>query len=297
MPLPPVEQERIISGRGTIRLNDDFKECKRILLYASVVRKPKSEYNNTQWSPDKGFYANLTFIFKDYVGLQYAMNFDQQFWTVHDNNAQQLGASLVCALENILDSFVQYAISQGIPYTKNNSIKGFAYSAFVYEAIRFRCYGGCALSLRLVGEKTEKCDENDAPSDYPPPPPPPTQPDVPPGTPIDVSPPYTPNTDDGGATIPDIDDSDQIPEPTCNQRILNYTIINPQFPTGLTGDIQFEGEFEGFERTEGGNLNSTDLGFRASKTINNQCVPGQYYSLAGNLDNPVEVVANSITDL
>lgn len=206
-----VEQERVISGRGLIKLDDRFRECKRIILYADVIRRPSSEYLNVTWNPDKGFFANAVFCLREYAGASYPMHYSQQMFTVHENDSQQLGASLVCALDNVLDSFVQYAIAQGIPYTKNNSITSHKYSAFVYDTFRFVCYGGCAISLRMVGELVEKCKPGDAPSDYPPPPPPPSREPVPPGVPVVVDKPYEDENPGSLDTVPDPIDRDPPP--------------------------------------------------------------------------------------
>lgn len=287
-----VTQERTISGRGLFRLNDDFRECKRIILYADAIRPPANAYQNVTWNPDKGFYANVTFSFRGSVMLALPMNYAKQGFVIHQNDAQQLGASLVCALDNILDSFVQYAISQGIPYTKNNGIKNHTYSAFIYDEVRFVCYSGCAISLRIVGEETQKCDENDARSNYPPPPPPPSQNPVPLGTPVEVSPPYADEPPPTNGQLPDtqpdpIDDTN-IPGP-CPQRALRYRIISAQFPEpGLTADAPYEGEFERTEITQGTSAIQRNIGFIAGQTIDGECVGGKYYGLFSDAEIPFD---------
>lgn len=283
-----VEQERTISGRGLVKLDDRFRECKRIILYASVIRKPKSEYLNVAWSPDRGFFANATFGLREYAGDSFAMNYEQQMFLVHENDCQQLGSSLVCALDNILDSFVQYAVAQGIPYVKNNSITPHKYSAFIYDTLRFVCYGGAAISLRLVGEKVEKCKEGDAPSDYPPPPPPPSQAPVPPGTPIEVDPPYPDEPPQRPDTLPD--PIDEYPATgACASFSLSYRLTSLQFPApGLEANQPFVGEFQGMSETPGSNPGSVNLGFFAGQTVGDTCVPNFYYSLFENLETPYE---------
>lgn len=191
----PVVETRTISGRGIFRIDEKFDDCRLITLYSSVLRQPKNRYLNKSWSPEQGQYANLTFCYQDYVALSFAQKYEMQSWVVHNNESSQLGASLVCMYDGILDTFVNFALALGATVTqRENDIKEHPYSAFQYDELRFDCYADTALSLTLIGEKIAKCSPGDAPT-RPPQLPPPRPPSVPPGTPLTdrttpVSPPY-----------------------------------------------------------------------------------------------------------
>jgi hypothetical protein len=156
---------------------------------------PKNRYLNKNWSPDQGQYANLTFCYQDYVALSFAQKYELQSWIVHNNESSQLGASLVCMYDGILDTFVNFAIALNLPVIqRQNDIKEHPYSSFQYDELRFDCYADTALTLTLIGEKIAKCKPGDAPTRPPQIPPRQTE-TVPPGVPLSeesvpLSPPY-----------------------------------------------------------------------------------------------------------
>lgn len=191
----PIVETRTISGRGVFRIDEKFDDCRLITLYSSVLRQPKNRYLNKNWSPDQGQYANLTFCYQDYVALSFSQKYEMQSWVVHNNESSQVGASLVCMYDGLLDTFVNFAIALGIPVVqRENDIKEHPYSSFQFDELRFDCYADCALTLTLIGEKIAKCSPDDAPT-RPPQLPPPRPPSLPPGTPLSedtvpLSPPY-----------------------------------------------------------------------------------------------------------
>jgi len=149
------------------------------------------------------------------------MDFDNQMWQVHSSQASQNLLAQICALDNVLDSFVSFAIALNFAYIKNNSIKEFPYASFVPNIIRFRCFGTTAIVLTLDGNELTRCNEEDGvPSPPPPPPDPVTK--VPPGTPVEVSEPYDGPDDDGDTVPAPIDEPSEPPGPfpvgTCPEQ-------------------------------------------------------------------------------
>lgn len=213
---------RTISGKGVIKIPDEFQEARQILLYVDLLRLPSSEYANFQWNPPKRFYAHVTFCKDEYVLYEYDVNFRKQVFEVYNSQPAQNLMATICALDNVLDSFVSFALSLGFFYTKNNSIEDFPFNTFLPNTIRFQCYTDCALRLVLSAEELRKCDPGDGePVPPPPPPPPPDEPPLPPGTPLSVSPPYEGENDDGDTVPAPIDEPDEPPLfPACSAVVV-----------------------------------------------------------------------------
>lgn len=214
----PVVETRTISGRGKIRIDEKFDDCRLITLYSSVLRMPKNRYLNKNWSPDQGQYANLTFCYQEYVDLSFAQKYENQSWTVHNNESAQLGASLVCVYDGILERFS--TLASLIPaqlFDRINDIRQHPYSSFRYDELRFDCYADTALTITLIGEKISKCSPDDAPN-RPPQLPPVSFPQLPPGTPLSeettpLSPPYEEDEPDKEKPFP----GDEVAPPPPNE--------------------------------------------------------------------------------
>jgi len=191
---------RVISGKGVIVIPEEYRQCRKVYLYAQLVRPPRNQSINFTWNPDKSFYAHITFAQDDFVLYSYDMNFENQMWIVADLQPSQNLLSLICAYEGILDSFVNFAIALGIFISKTNLIFDHKYETFVPNRIRFECFADTAIKLTLKGVDFDICDpEEGEPSPPPPPPPPPDRKQ--PGEPVAVAPPYE-GEDDGGDTVP-----------------------------------------------------------------------------------------------
>lgn len=201
---------RLISGKGIIIIPEEYREARDIFLYVDLVRNATSEYRNLQWSPSQTFHAHVCFCIDEHVLQTYDVKHDAQVFQVFRGQASQNLLSLICATNDLLNSFVQYAVASGLIFTKNHSIKEHPYETFLPNNIRFYCYADCALQLVLKGTDFEKCDPTDG-DDSPPPPPPPPPEKVPSGVPIEVSPPY--DNDEGEDTIPAPIDRDPVPPP------------------------------------------------------------------------------------
>jgi len=168
--IPPIE--RVISGKGIIKIPQAFNKARQILLYVDLLRPPTNEYQNYTWNPSRSFYAHVAFCIDNYVLYDYDVNFAQQVFQVFEGQDSQNYLALYCSHEDVLNSFVQYAVASGFPYFKNNSIKDYPYTVFIPNNIKFFCYTDCALRLTLSAREFFTCDP-DAGQPTPPPPPPP----------------------------------------------------------------------------------------------------------------------------
>lgn len=243
MELEPIE--RVISGKGTIRIDSRYNSALSVFLYADLLRNSSNPSINNTWNPDKGFYAHITFCIGDYVLYTFDMNFKQQVWQILSNQEAQNLLSLICAYDGILDSFVQYATAQGIPYVKINLIKEHPYLKFVPDRIKFECFGECAIRLVLKGQKLEKCDDDDGTPTPTPEPPPPAPPEVPPTTPVTVSEPYDlpggdPDTEPFPIDVPPV-------EPPVGEECVSYDVTYRynRLETIFTATIPLWGEIGG----------------------------------------------------
>jgi hypothetical protein len=235
---------RLISGKGVIKIPEDWGSALQILLYTQVVRPPKNQSLNKTFNPDKSFYAHICFCIDESVLFSLDVNFAMQVFEVHESQASQNLLSLICAYDGILDSFVEVGQVIGVVLSRTNLIKSHPYLRFKPDTIRFECYADTALQLTLKGTRLEKCNFEDGSSVAPPPPPPPT-PTVPPGTPVDVDPPYD-GDQDGGDTIPfPIDDMPVDPPPTEDCAVYEVAYSWNRFGVPRNATIRLYGPIGG----------------------------------------------------
>jgi hypothetical protein len=192
----PTDIVRTISGKGEIRIPDDFKDTSSIFLYVQVLRKVFTPSINFTWNPDKSFYAHVCFCKDNYVLQTYDINFEEQGFQVWDGmDAQNLLA-------------IKCLASQLIP--NESLITQMEYNSFPANKIKFECFGSTALILTLKGDALDVClEEHKRPQ--PPPPPPDRVPQLPPGTPTQVSPPYE---DEDGEEDTQPFPPDEFPQPS-----------------------------------------------------------------------------------
>jgi hypothetical protein len=192
------------------------------VLFCDVIRKPKSEYSNFNYVPPKSVYGFCTFLSQGYVLSSALIEFpSQSFDSIADISGQNLVA-IKCAYEGLLQSFVNQNQALGLVVTSViDSIKDYEYLDTGWDEVKVKCYADTALKLRLYSLPFDKCkDDADPPRKRPKPPPPPET--FPPGTPIEVDPPY-----DEDPELPDNDTEpypgDEAPPPTEGEVCQYYT--------------------------------------------------------------------------
>lgn len=166
---------RTISGKGEIRIPNEYKDTSSIFLYCQVLRKVRTPSINLQWNPDKGFYAHVAFCIDDFVLQTFDINFEQQVFQVWDGMSAQVLLAVKCLASQLIPN--EALITQ------------MEYNSFNANKIKFECFASTALQLTLKGDALDVCLESHK-RPQPPPPPPPPLPQIPYNKDAKVSPPY-----------------------------------------------------------------------------------------------------------
>lgn len=233
-------QERLISGKGVLRVPTDKKKLRHYILYSDVIRLPKNAYINKNWNPDKGKYAFITMVRNEYVIAEIPIEYKRQSIDGIADIAGQTLIAVKCAYEGTLITLSNLGLSLGAPpLSYQDLIKDYENLNLAWDEIRVSCYADTALQLRLYRRNYDTCNA-DKDKQPPPPPPPPPLPPVPPGTPIaDISPPYDRDDSDDGNSIPF--EGDDVPPPPPAQPeacdICRVTVRAKAIPQGTTVTI------------------------------------------------------------
>jgi len=207
-------EERLISGKGVLRIPETKRKLRHYVLYADMVRRSVSFYANLKWSPGKGLLARLHFRRNRYtVGME-EMTTNRQAWDFSPDPAGQALIAVKCAYSGTLQSFANLATGAGlVVISVTDLIKDYENLATIWDEVLISCEGDYAIQFRLYGLPYDTCDP-DKDKSKPPPPPPAPPPVLPPGSPIgDISPPYNPDNNDSNLTKPnEIDEQSGEPE-------------------------------------------------------------------------------------
>lgn len=253
--------ERIISGRGTLRVPSNARKLRYLRLFIDVIREPRNLYGNFDWNPAQFLYSRIAYRRDRYVQSFELQRYRRESRTVVLDDSGQTLLAIKCAYAGILQSFVN--LIGGISGTPGgigifvtsveNRITDFKPLQLSWDEVLFFCYADTALQVRLFGCDYDQCPEEDTENDNPPPPPPPRTP-VPPGTPItDISDPYDDEDSDdtapfSGDTRPENPD---LPGELCTAYELTIRVfaegafVQPtpdfrDFVTALYGPVEIE---------------------------------------------------------
>jgi hypothetical protein len=267
---PELIEERIISGRGLILIPSEWKDARRYWLYAQVLRVPEPDYRNNKFPRQKGNYANILWLEKEYVCKEESMTYALQRWDWQGDTSGQVQIDQLCIQKVDAQSLRDAVIALG------GTIGLTLYGRLVplttgYDRIVFECRDGCALSVQLWGQEYDKCSDRDfTPTPTPEPEPEEGEPfpnDIPfdgqDGRPA-VTQAYD-GENDGGDTVPyDRDEEQEIPPEIPQCTLLNLTISYTRELDGVTTRQSFNfrayaplGEIE--VREVGGGLSSLFL--------------------------------------
>lgn len=231
-------QERLISGKGVLKIPESALDSRVWIMYADVVRKPKNEYQEFNWNPPQSLYARMTYLRGGYVQTSDYLKFTrEQRVYINDISGQNLRA-IKCAYEGILQTFFNLGNALQLPSISiTNAIKDYESLSLSWDEIRFSCYADTALQIRFFKLSYDVCNAENDDSKRPPAPPPPLPP-VPPGTPIgSISNPYDEDTNDNGNTQPfpgdDFEEQPVIPQPCDKVRVT----VKVTFANGTTGTV------------------------------------------------------------
>ena len=223
-------EQRLISGKGVLKIPADKRKMRHYVLYADMVRLATSYYASFDWSPGKGLLARLMFYRDGYLLDTDQMVVDKQQWQwTNDPSGQQLIA-LKCAYAGVLQSFINTDTALGLIVTHvSDQIKDYDNLRTIWHTLYIKCHGNFAIEFKLYALPYDTCDPEKN-RDKPPPPPPPPPPRVPPPTPIgNISPPYDTDTSDGGNTEPYDGDNqpppaDDLPGQICAKYEFDYYV-------------------------------------------------------------------------
>lgn len=196
-------EDRLISGRGVLKVGESNVKRRHSILYLDVVRLPRNPYLNNNYNPPRGKYAFLTFIREGYVVADASMEYRRQLVeSVHDVAGQTLIA-VKCAYDGLLTSLEVLSAALGLTvYPRTDLIKDYENLQLGWDEVRFSCYADTAIQARLYTLQYDSCT-GDRDDQKKPPTPPAPLPLVPIGTPIgDISAPYDDDTSDDGNTAP-----------------------------------------------------------------------------------------------
>lgn len=213
--------ERLISGKGVLKVPAGAFQDRYYILYLDVIRRPKNEYLSFEWNPPRSVYARLVFRKDGYVQSEDIVRYQREERTyVNDITGQNLRA-IKCAYEGILISFDRQNAALGlIPLPYDNLILDYKSLSLGWDEILFQCYADTAIQCRFYSLDYDTCNPANDQTDLPPPPPPPLPP-VPPGTPIaSISPPYDEDSSDDDNTQPFPGDDFEPPFPPLPDNTL-----------------------------------------------------------------------------
>lgn len=195
-------QDRVVSGKGVLKIPSDGVRSRANILYTDVVREPKNKYLNLEWNPPRSRYANLCFLRKGYVLFHSPVEFEHQVFDGVNEPGGQALIALKCAYEGVLISIANLGTALGetlVQYT--DTIKDYESLNNSWDEVRIKCYADTAIQLRLYGLPYDACslekDDTRKPIE-----PPPQFPKVPLGTPVPNDNPYNYLTGDDGSSLP-----------------------------------------------------------------------------------------------
>ncbi len=221
-----VEKTRLIYTAGTFQVTDELAQCKRLLITASVLRKPPTqEYQNERSNPPKGFLGYVGIFTNSYCLKILPLEFDPQLILFWDNPAIQLYYSLLCTGANIVDTIVALGASMTppailIPTTPEPE----PFQGCPFTILKFKLLFGTRIEVRAVGEEVVSCAGIDVEATIPDLDPPPAP--YPPEQPRDEDPPRSPPEPDElpGDTAPVTpEDPESDGSPTVGTWLLTWT--------------------------------------------------------------------------
>lgn len=248
----PVKIEtRTISNRGLIRW-EPSRVYRRFWFNCQVIRLPRLNFLSKKINPDRSEYAQITFLRKGVVLREERLNFSFQTFTWEQDPTGYLANSTQCWFEAISSQIATIQAVLGIPVIEGEPI--YANPIFdQFDSVRFVVRPDAAIRVDFWALKyDENCGYGDEGS--PPPPPPPDSTPVPPGTPVQVSPPYRyPDDNNNTQPLPE----DELPEPPPQGGACIPYSVTVRVDLIAGGFEEFTvtlfGEFEGAGVSEDGN--------------------------------------------
>jgi hypothetical protein len=290
---PVIIEERIISGRGLFIIEGEWVTARRYWLYARLLREPKPDYKNNKFPRQKGNYANMLWLEREYVCREETMEYELQRWDWYGDVTGQVQVNQQCIADrealNLQNAVT--ALEGALFIIPGDTV---APMRAGYDKIVVECRDGCAVSFELWAQRYDYCPNRDFTPPPPPEPPPQEEPPFSPGTPFDgkdgrpfISPPYDGEID-GGDTVPDegdegVEPPPEIPSCTLLDLIVSYDRLLDGVRTRQSFNLQAYAPVGAVEvREVGGGLSSIFLFSAGSVPVGGapnpaQCIiPGFY---------------------
>ena len=240
-------EERTISGTGSIRIPaGEDNQFRAYRLYLQLIRPPSNRYRNYKYPQFKEYLGKALFYKDLYVCDERELNFTAEKWEfVPDYSSQNL-----IAIKCLYDALVSLSSSLGTSLSASlnpveNLIKNYTYLEPRFDRIVFKLYNNTALKLLLQGLKHDTCDPINDKQQPPNNPPPPDRNPPPSNDPVDVSPGYD-GDDDNGFYEPYSGDPEITPPELPGNQCQAYRIVIRLFSEGFGGDTPgiYEASFD-----------------------------------------------------
>jgi hypothetical protein len=273
---------RVISGKGSISIPSDFANASDVVLYVDVVREAESVYRNFNTNPPESFFGRFCACVGDYVLYSRQISFDREMFQLFPGDVSDVMQAVKCLERSIYLGLKAVAVIAGgdIILPDPYPLDVYEPQGYVPDNFKFVCYNSTALRLTLKAYQNENCGDNEFPRKQPPPPPDPID-KVPPGTPIDVSPP-----DEDFPEDTDPFPGDEIEPPPGDfpqgERCVAYRVtVNYDFISGQNFDDfnDFWGEIEGIRVQNVGS--GSEVQVNCYGLTNTDCTTLDWYRLTG----------------
>lgn len=198
--MPDFEEiaSRDISGKGILKVPDAKSVDRAFILYADMIRPPKTAYKNFSFNPPKSLYARLLFLRAEYVVDERVMEYERQRFDFIPDICSETLLAVQCSYKGVLETFFNLGNALLLPSISiENKIEDYQRLKLNWTEVRVVCYADTGINLRLHSLAFDKCGDTPPP---PPPaqPPPPPKPKKPVGEPFPNSPPYEPDSGSAG---------------------------------------------------------------------------------------------------
>lgn len=194
-------EERIITGRGVLQI-PTLLSYRYFRIWIDVFRDPDPNAVNKKYNPERSDYVNVSFMAGNYVVKSHVIRYQQE---VLDLPAKEPGAFLapylVCSLQGIGNFLAAISVAVGLPPPVPGDPLYAEPVRSPVDSILFVCRDSTAIQVRLFGLLEDVGCIGATPNPKINEPPATSEPDIPPGDPVTVSPAYVPPDDDGN-TVP-----------------------------------------------------------------------------------------------
>lgn len=217
-----VTYERLIYTAGTLKLTDELRQCRRILIYADILRTPPSAiYQNERMNPPKQFLGYVSLMIDDYVVKVFPLEYDHQIVLEWDNREYQIFKTLVCTGALIVDAIVALGSVMTppavlIPVTPDPP----SFPGCPYVWLKFKLEPLTRIKVTAFGEETIGCADATFQT---------TVPDLPP--PISPYPPDQALDEDPPRSEPYPDENPGDTKP-ADENDPDSSLTPPEFPQG-----------------------------------------------------------------